>query len=77
MSYDYVDSLNGQDRARYETKLRLIGVRECPFRLAASCWRNDPLLWPSLTNPDICNYLIFSPGKGFLDFLTFSNYKFN
>lgn len=55
-----------QDRARYDNKLRLFGLKECPFRLAASCWRNDPLLWTSLTYPDIFNYLISLPGKRFL-----------
>ena len=36
MAYDYVQSLDNVARDRYDAKLQLIGLKECPFRLALS-----------------------------------------
>lgn len=63
MSYDYAESICGEDFRRYKSKLALVNMTECPFKIPANCWKNDPLSWPNVTYPDIYHYLIESPGK--------------
>ena len=47
MSCDYVEKLSGDARTRYTVKLSLSGLEECPYRLAADLWEDDPTQWPS------------------------------
>ena len=63
MSYKYFDLINGEDLQRYKRKISAIGMKECPFRIPASCLKNNPLSWPPLLYPDIYYYLIESPGN--------------
>ena len=63
MSYNYIDTLDPRSRERYELKLNVIGCEECPYRLPALSWSSDPLTWPTISYPDIFNYLVTSPGK--------------
>ena len=63
MSYDYYDKLSGVDKARYDRKLQLIDLSECPYRLPAGCWEDDPTKWPEVEWGDIYTYLIESPGN--------------
>ena len=63
MSYDYLDSLDTEARNRYLHKLRAIGLKDCPYRLPADAWMNDPTQWPDIECPDIYDYLINTPGK--------------
>ena len=48
MACDYVEQISGDARARYKVKFSLSGLEECPFRLAADLWEDDPTQWPSL-----------------------------
>ena len=62
MSYEYYDSLSGEAKVRYDKKLYIIGIKECPFKLAADMWTNDPTKWPELQWPKIVTYLIDQQG---------------
>ncbi|KAM3620466.1 uncharacterized protein V6R79_023899 [Siganus canaliculatus] len=58
---DNREGLGVQERARYLEKLRFIGGNDL-YELAPTSWtRDDPAILPSLTYPDIVNYLVFSP----------------
>ena len=63
MAYDYVQSLDNAARERYDGKLQVIGLTECPFRLAGDHWINDPTDWPHVEFGDIYTYLLDTPGK--------------
>ncbi len=63
MSYDYQETLTGEDVTRSKIKLSLVAMKECPFKIDGNCWQNDPYSWPNVTYPDIYHYLIESPGK--------------
>ena len=63
MSYEYIDGLDAESKVRYRAKLDLIGLSECPYRLAASVWKGDPTKWPDVEYPDIYDYLVNTPGK--------------
>ena len=52
MSFEHYDSLSGEAKVRYDKKLDIIGIKECPFKLAADMWTNDQL------NGLSCNSLI-------------------
>ena len=41
-----------------KVKLSLSGLEECPYRLAADLWEDDPTQWPSLEYGDLYNYLV-------------------
>ncbi|KAK6176048.1 hypothetical protein SNE40_014409 [Patella caerulea] len=56
----YRDGLNSQERTRYESKLKLIGGED-PYEMVPSVWSEDVCLLPTVTYPDIVNYLVFSP----------------
>lgn len=56
----YRDGLGKQERARYFEKLKLIGDKDT-YELAPSSWTDDPTILPSISYPDIVNYLVFSP----------------
>ena len=49
MSYEYAETICGEDLVRYRTKLSVIGMEECPFKIPGNCWKNDPLAWPDVT----------------------------
>lgn len=58
---DYREGLGKNETARYLGKLRFI-CGEDPHKLAPSSWtHNDPAILPSITYPDVVNYLVFSP----------------
>ena len=76
MSYNYIDSLSIEDRKRYDAKLAAIGLRECPFRLPADAWVDEPTQWPDVQFPDLVMYLISSAGKFFIFFFFQSESKF-
>lgn len=57
----YREGLGPQEKARYSEKLKFIGDAD-PYELAPSTWiHDDPAILPSVTYPDIVNYLVFSP----------------
>ncbi|XP_060581618.1 uncharacterized protein LOC132738170 [Ruditapes philippinarum] len=62
MSFNYFDELDPAAKARYVSKLNLIGLDECLYKLPAGVWKNDPSKWPSVEYGDIHNYLIETPG---------------
>ena len=68
MSYNYLDNLLPEDKRRYNTKLGLLGLEKCPYKLPADRWMNDPKEWPKIEYNDVYHYLIKSPRK--LYFLT-------
>jgi len=56
-------SLPMQARERYERKLKLVGLQQCPYALAEEMWEDDVTKWPSIEFPDIVLYLIDTPGE--------------
>lgn len=62
MSYKYYEELTTDAKLRYDDKLQALGLKECPYKLPAGAWINDPTKWPSIEYGDIHNYLIESPG---------------
>ena len=58
MSFDYYEGLDCTSKARYDQKIKLIGLNECPYKLQAGCWKNDPTNWPTIEYGDIHNFLI-------------------
>ena len=63
MPYDYYSNLNLEFKLRYEKKLELIKMTDCPYRLPADLWKNDPTRWPVVEYGDIYDYLINTPGN--------------
>lgn len=54
------EGLGLQEKARYFEKLQFIGGKES-YELAPTSWtHDDPAILPSITYPDIVNYLVFS-----------------
>ncbi len=62
MACNYYESLPVEAKARYRKKLDVIGIKECPYQLAAGYWTDDPTKWPDLQWPDIVGYMIDQPG---------------
>ncbi|KAL3870825.1 hypothetical protein ACJMK2_038862 [Sinanodonta woodiana] len=56
----YRDELGHDEKLRYEGKLKLID-NEDPYEMPTSAWSEVESLLPSVTYPDIVNYLVFSP----------------
>ena len=63
MSYDYHYNLGNDAKVRYEQKLALVGLDQCPYKLPSDVWVEDPTKWPELEYPDLYNYLVNTPGK--------------
>ena len=63
MAYNYLDGLNAEAKHRYFKKLDTVKLKDCPYRLPADSWLNDPRQWPNIEYPDIYDYLINTPGK--------------
>lgn len=63
MAFDYYEGLDNCSKLRYDQKLKLIGLNECPYKLPAGAWKNDPTKWPLIEYGDIHNYLVETPGK--------------
>ena len=62
MSYTYFETLASAAKERYLLKLSASGLTECPYKLPAGSWQNNPTRWPDLQWPDVFSYLIESPG---------------
>ena len=62
MSYNYSDLLSPKAKSRYKQKLAAAGLADCPYRLPAGVWEDDPTSWPDLHYADLFNYLIHTPG---------------
>ena len=62
MSYDYSDNLDAEAKMLYVAKLEAAELKECPYKLRADCWLDDPKKWPKVEWPDVYEYLINSPG---------------
>ena len=56
----YFSGLNEPSKARYDAKLKSIGGLD-PYTISKNGWNDDPSNLPSVTYPDIVNYLVFSP----------------
>ena len=63
MAYQYVDTLPGESKNRYEEKLRVARLDMCPYQLPEGIWIDNPRPWPSVEYPDIYDYLINTPGN--------------
>ena len=61
----YRESLRSDSHAkeRYEKKLKLVGLQECPYAISADLWMDDVTKWPAVEFPDIVMYLIDTPGE--------------
>lgn len=57
-----IDSLVGSGKERYLEKLKMIGLTNCPYTIAAEFWENNPTQWPNLEYPEVYQYLTESPG---------------
>lgn len=55
-----MDSLSPQELSRYKDKIQKIGGKD-PYKLPSDSFSKDPKLLPSVTYPDIFNYLIMNP----------------
>uniref|UniRef100_A0ABM0M4D4 Hemicentin-1-like n=1 Tax=Saccoglossus kowalevskii TaxID=10224 RepID=A0ABM0M4D4_SACKO len=62
----YRETLSGAEQLRYEAKLSTIGGCD-PYVVDATKWSADVALLPSVTYPDIVNYLVFNPSPYTLD----------
>ena len=62
MSADYVSQLPPEALSRYRSKLELSGLKDCPYRLPANVWKNNPTEWPLVEFGNIYIYLIETPG---------------
>ena len=63
MNVDYYSSLKTEAKSRYKQKLEIVGLQECPYRLPADIWAENPTKWPEIEYPEIYKYLINTPGK--------------
>ena len=62
MSSDYITGLQGSALERYKEKLSLCSLEDCPYRLPANVWKNEPSEWPPLDFSGIFFYLVETPG---------------
>ena len=63
MSYDYMETiLPPEDLPRYKFKLCIVGLKTCPFKLAADDWSCEVAGWPPLSRKQIEWYLTESIG---------------
>ena len=80
MNADYFPSLKADSKPRYRQKLDLVGLKDCPYRLPADIWYDNPVHGSEIEYPGIYDYLINTRGKSerstvlvfllnFLDFL--------
>ena len=70
---DYIDSLDSVTRSRYVDKLKLIDGTD-PYKVLNSKeWNSNPDCLPSITYPDIANYLVFQTSAYTLE--EFKSYK--
>lgn len=63
MSSDYISNLPPESQTRYKRKLALCGLSDCPYRLPANIWKNNPMEWPTVEFGNLYIYLIETPGK--------------
>ena len=61
MSYAYFNTLNDKSRTRYLKKVETVKHKECPDRLPADGWKDNPTVWPELEYPEVYDYLINTP----------------
>ena len=61
MSYEYQENLPPETKARYNQKVKLVGLDKCPYKFAGDEWINNPMEWPSIQYPDVYYYLIKTP----------------
>lgn len=61
----YRDGLDPSDKVRYENKLAIVGGVD-PYECKEQ-WSEDVGILPSVTYPDIVNYLIFTPSRFKID----------
>ena len=45
MSFVYLSSLDQEAKPWYVWNLNVIKMTECPYRLPADSWKNDPTKW--------------------------------
>ncbi len=62
MAYDYIETLSGSASSRYQAKLALVGLEDCPYRIIGDHWKDQPTKWPDVQYGNIYAYLIKSPG---------------
>ncbi|XP_041362106.1 uncharacterized protein LOC121378072 [Gigantopelta aegis] len=62
MAYRYMDELPVEALVRYKAKLDIVGLHQCPYKLKADEWTNNPKQWPKIEYPDVYHYLINTPG---------------
>ena len=63
MNADYFPPPKAVSKPRHRQKSDLVGLRECPYRLPADTWCDNPVQWPEIEYPDNYNYLINTPSK--------------
>ena len=56
---DYFSSLDSETKTRYIKKMKDYGLDSDPL-LYAGTWSRDQRMWPQVTYPDVCNYLVFT-----------------
>ena len=56
---DYLSSLGPQESKRYVEKIAVIG--EDPYKISKGEFSSSPDILPSITYPDIYNYLVVNP----------------
>ena len=77
MSYAYFENLDVESKKRYREKLSVANLTECPYKLPAGLWINDPTKWPEIEYGDIYDYLINTPGMKIRLQYTNSNMMYN
>jgi len=59
----YQDSLDSASRVRYQKKLQLLGLQQCPYAVNKSCLIDDVGCWPPVSWPEVHEYLVNSVGQ--------------
>lgn len=60
--FGYWKNLEINAQTRYQQKLNIIGLSECPYDFPADSWINNPTEWPEIQWPDVYSYLVETPG---------------
>lgn len=58
---EYVGSLSGASRSRYEGKVLSAGLKTDPYAISDSNWSNEPELIPKISWSDVMLYMVSTP----------------
>ncbi|XP_047125169.1 uncharacterized protein LOC124807372 [Hydra vulgaris] len=59
--YEYLENLDAISKERYDEKLALLDLNQCPYKFPADKWIDNPNDWPPLSYHHLYHYLIKTP----------------